>query len=408
MLALVATFAATLTPIPSNAVSADFWCVTCGELGSLDFAANIVMFVPLGLSLALWTGRRWRTVALCMAVTMFIEAMQVRVVAGRDSSLGDLIANSLGGWLGAELALMWGTVVWPRPALAKRLAVCWAAVFAAIGWLTSLGLRPAIVPTSLWVQWTPVRYSYEAFTGNLLKFDINGMNLVAPFPPSTLGLSRAIAGEPWRATATIDRQGLQETRSLIVRIADEFSILITVEQRGSELSCHQKTRSADFRLRSPRVALPNALRASQSTAGGDTVRLICSRADHQLIAGVIDGGESRSESVRLSPSLGWMLVSPFDLPAGRRSLWIGALWLVALGIPGGFWMARAGNQAESGRARVLPAVALVLATIVALSIAPKVAGTAPGAVWEWLASLGGIGAGAALARLVPRRSPAAR
>ena len=401
VLALAATFVATLTPIPGNAVSADFWCVTCGDLGSLDFAANVVMFMPLGLALALWTGRRWRTVAICMAVTMFIEAMQVRVVAGRDSSLGDLIANTLGGWIGAELALMWGTIVWPRPTVAKWLAVCWATVFALIGLLTSLGLRPAHVPTGLWVQWTPVRYSYEAFTGNLLTFDINGMNLVAPFPPSTLGLSRAIAGEPWRATATIDPAGLRKTRSLIVRVADESSILITVEQRGSDLSCHQKTRSADFRLRSPRVALPNVLRADRSSTGSDTLRLICSRADHQLIAGVVDGTQSRSESARLSPSLGWMLVSPFDLPAGSRFLWLGALWLVALGVPGGFWLARAGNPSKARQA--LPAAAIVLATIVTMSLAPRIAGTAPGAWWEWLASLGGVVVGATLARVVPPR-----
>jgi hypothetical protein len=402
-LALAATFVATLTPMPGNAVSADFWCVTCGELGSLDFAANIVMFIPLGLALALWTGRRWRTVVICMAVTMFIEAMQIRVVAGRDSSLGDLIANTLGGWLGAELSLMWGTIVWPRPPVAKRLAVGWAAVVAVIGLLTSFGLQPAHVPAALWVQWTPVRTSYEAFTGRLLTFDVNGINLVAPYPPPNSGLPQAIAGEPWRATATIDRAGLRETRSLIVRIAEEITILITVEQRGSDLSCHQKTRSADFRLRSPRVALPNAFRATNAAPGTDSLRLICARADHQLMAGVIDGNESRTEAVRLSPALGWMLVSPFDLPAERRLLWIGALWLAALAVPAGFWIARSGHHSAGRQAYAIPVVAIGLAIVITLSIAPKAAGIAPAAWWEWLASLGGVVAGVALARVVPRR-----
>jgi CheY-like chemotaxis protein len=53
VLALAATLVATLTPIPGNVVSFSFWCITCGELGSLDFAANVIMFMPLGLGLAL-------------------------------------------------------------------------------------------------------------------------------------------------------------------------------------------------------------------------------------------------------------------------------------------------------------------------------------------------------------------
>jgi hypothetical protein len=397
VLALAATFVATLTPLPGNVVAADFWCVTCGELGSLDFAANIVMFMPVGLALALATGRRWRTVAICVAVTMFIEAMQVRVVAGRDSSLGDLIANTLGGWLGAEIALMWRTVVWPRPSVAKWLALSWSAALALIGLLTSFGLRPAHVSSSLWVQWTPVRTSYTPFTGQLLKFDINGINLVAPFPPSSVG--GEITGEPWRATATVSRAGLAEQRSVIVRVADETMALLSIEQRGSDLSCYQKTRSGDFRFRSLRVALPNALRAGSSSA--EPTRLTCSRANKQLIAGQIDGSEPRAEAVRLSPAWGWLLVSPFDLPAGRRFLWIGVLWLMALGFPSGFWVARARGSSAAPRSVALPITAALAALGVVLVLAPTIAATALGAPWEWLSALGGVAIGVALARVVP-------
>ena len=398
ILALVATFVATLTPIPGNVVSFGFWCITCGDLGSLDFAANIIMFMPLGLGLALWTGRRWRTVAICMATTVFIEAMQVRVVAGRDSSLGDLVANTLGGWLGGELALLWTTIVWPRVIVARRLVVCWAVAFALVGLLTSFGLQPARVPASLWVQWTPSRSSYTAFTGRLLKFDVNGIDLAAPFPSAALGLQGAIGAEPWLATARIAPAGIENARSVIVRVVEETTTLISVEQRGSDLSCYQKTRSSDFRFRSPRAALANALRAGSA---GDTAKLLCGRADRELSAAVVDRQGTRSETLRLSPSLGWLLVSPFDLPARGPFLWIGALWLIALALPGGYWLARA--LAERRYSVWLPGLLSIAALMVALVAGPTLARVAPGAFWEWAAALGGLILGAAMARVVPQR-----
>src|SRR5688500_6019564 len=103
---LVAILVATLTPSPGTPVTANFWCIACGEYGALDVAANVVMFVPFGVALALANQRRWLNVVACMAVTLAIELLQVRVVVGRDASISDLVANSLGGWIGVELGLL--------------------------------------------------------------------------------------------------------------------------------------------------------------------------------------------------------------------------------------------------------------------------------------------------------------
>jgi hypothetical protein len=185
-------------------------------------------------------------------------------------------------------------------------------------------------------------------------------------------------------------------------VADESTTLISIEQRGTDLSCYQKTRSSDFRFRSPRVALTAAL-VSGSTNRADPTHLTCSRADKQLIAGTAEGQQARSESVRLSPSLGWLLVSPFDLPAGRQVAWIGILWLIALALPGGFWLMRARGLPRAGQSIALPIAASVVSMVIVLVVAPTMAGTSPGAWWEWLSALGGAAAGAALARVVPQR-----
>src|SRR5262245_39466874 len=103
LLALAAICVATLTPTPGTP-STSFWCIVCGDRGMLDFAANIVMFVPLGFALMLATERRWLSVIVCVATTFSVELLQVSVVAGRDASLGDLLANTLGGGIGITLA----------------------------------------------------------------------------------------------------------------------------------------------------------------------------------------------------------------------------------------------------------------------------------------------------------------
>jgi len=110
---LLVVFLATLTP-STDTSSAGFWCIACGEFGGLDVLNNIVLFLPLGFAFALASGHRWRSVLACVVVTTFIESMQVRIVPGRDSSLSDLLANSLGGLLGVELALRRALLVRPR------------------------------------------------------------------------------------------------------------------------------------------------------------------------------------------------------------------------------------------------------------------------------------------------------
>ena len=84
---------ATLTPAPGAPVPGDVWCIACGEMGALDLLANIVMFVPFGFALMLATDRPWLSVAVCVATTVMVESLQIRIIVGRDASLGDVLAN---------------------------------------------------------------------------------------------------------------------------------------------------------------------------------------------------------------------------------------------------------------------------------------------------------------------------
>ena len=409
---LAAIGVATLTPSPGTPVTGSLWCIACGELGALDVIANIVMFLPLGFALALATERRWIPVLACVATTLIVESLQINVVIGRDASLSDLMANSLGGWIGCELGLRWRIFLHPTRTSAARLSVVGALLFAVVGVLTSLGLRPAEVPRSLWIQWLPPRPSYEPFTGRVLQFDVNGIDLPQGFPPTSLGLTSVLSGDAWLATTRVDRRALQPTRSIIVRVAEEFTVLVSVEQHGWDLTCHQKTRSADFRFRSPRVLLRGAFQP-EGVRSTNEVNLLCARARGALSAGVRESGDTRTETVRLSPSLGWVLLSPFDIAVSKRLWWVGALWLFALAYPAGFWagmirddagMTRRGRTRTRGRLLV----ALLASLVVGLTVSPTLAGTSRGALWEWAAALGGAATGVITGLAIARiRRPAA-
>lgn len=118
----VAVIAVVFQPRPSAAVgSVDLGYAVIVWLGldavvtptMVEFAWNTVMFVPLTL-LGAWgfptlDWKRW--VAVALLATAIIEGVQLLFLSGRSASLLDLASNTLGGVLGALLALR---STWPR------------------------------------------------------------------------------------------------------------------------------------------------------------------------------------------------------------------------------------------------------------------------------------------------------
>ena len=89
---------------------------------SLEFLANVAMFIPVGLFFLLLLGRRrwWLAIVLGVALTCSIEAAQL-VIPGRVSDYRDVVSNSVGATVGVVIALM---LTWPaaiRRARERRL-----------------------------------------------------------------------------------------------------------------------------------------------------------------------------------------------------------------------------------------------------------------------------------------------
>ncbi|MCR2764189.1 VanZ family protein [Microbacterium sp. zg.B48] len=71
--------------------------------GWFEFAANVVLFVPLGLLLTLLFAHPWRGVMLALGVSAAAELAQF-LIPSREPSLRDVLANVGGAALGAGLA----------------------------------------------------------------------------------------------------------------------------------------------------------------------------------------------------------------------------------------------------------------------------------------------------------------
>ena len=75
----------------------------------IESAANVVMFIPLGLltALLLPSGWRWLTPAGALLFSAAIELCQQSFLPGRHASLQDVWVNTLGAAIGTVLAYAW-------------------------------------------------------------------------------------------------------------------------------------------------------------------------------------------------------------------------------------------------------------------------------------------------------------
>jgi len=69
---------------------------------TVEFAANVLLFVPLGVLLAVLfgAGARWLAFGACVAVSAFIEFAQAVLLPARYATASDLLANVVGAAIG--------------------------------------------------------------------------------------------------------------------------------------------------------------------------------------------------------------------------------------------------------------------------------------------------------------------
>lgn len=384
----------TLKPAPpSTAIPAS--CIICGELGGLDFVLNVGLFVPLGIGLGWLTRRRAVTVAIGIATTLAIESLQWRVVTGRDASLGDLLANTIGTMIGAWLAVEGIRWLNSTRAEARRFVRVAGLVASAIVVGSSMLVQPVQVRLPQWVQWKPERRNMDVFPGQLSSVELNG----AALRPAELLFARDT-----RNTRTLsvhaevaDRVPPTRRPAYIIRIANGYEEGFALLQRGNAAAFRSHMAASNLRLRPLLVGLQNGFAmpgvGSDENGGGLTIE---ARSNSRVIAlSVVSNTTRASVTLRRSVGLVWATLLPWEVAIDDRSWPANAAWLGALVLPVAFftWRSRRRTPDDDGRGVTWWPVALVLAV---LAVVPILGGLSALSVGEWTGVLAGILVGAAI------------
>ncbi|MGH9200820.1 MAG: VanZ family protein, partial [Vicinamibacterales bacterium] len=232
---LVLIALATLQPTQSVVVTPTF-CIFRGPVGGMDFVLNVVLFAPLGMALR-WATGRWNVAVMAgVLTTLFIEVLQSRLIPGRDASLGDLLANTLGTLLGAWIAVELFRWVNASGVAARRYASIFGIIIAAVVLASAWLLQP--FPTRFWqlVRWTPQPPNMDKFQGQVFAAELNGRfipdGVLVATPEMYDSLSRTMT---MRATLGANPPSTRRP-AVIVRIANYLDEGFALSQRGRQVT----------------------------------------------------------------------------------------------------------------------------------------------------------------------------
>lgn len=393
VVALVGIGALTLWPRPELAplsAATPVWCVVCGSHGLVDVVLNVFLFVPLGIGLGV-AGLRMRTALLiAAATTLTVELLQLSVVAGRDSSLSDLVTNTLGAALGYLAARHSRSLVLPAPAAARRLAALWAALVLAVAAITGLSVAPSMPGPPYWGQWTPELGGLLQHEGRVESAAVEGIEMPSRRLPRSQELADSLADGEISATVTATLAGRPARTAPIFRVVDGYGRqALLVAQAGSDLIVESGTRSERLRLRGLTVRMPGVL----PNRARVRIAVASDRREYGVVVHNLHGSAQSLTAAR-SVAWGWALLLPFLSRIDERRQLLDGLWLAALMLPLGWWV-RWGVGGVAGLVVAAAGSGAFLALV--LAGIPLLLGLAAAGAGAWTGGAIGWGAGLAAA-----------
>ena len=381
LVAIVSVLLLTLTPITGPAETVSTLCILCGSYGTADFILNVMMFVPLGYLTARITNSETRALIVLVSLTVAIELAQI-LIPGRYPTLGDVVANVVGGSLGIRASHLRAIRSTRLPDGGKRTAAR-AAPFAlaAALVLTVVLLKPALPDTTYYGQWTADLGQFAQYDGQVHSVRVGTVDL--PGQRLDLAAARAVhrmaRGE---APLVVEFLAGPHTSSLapVFSVFDEHQVEVLVIGIDAEAIVVRMRRLAGtLGLHAPEVRFE---RFHPPEGAESTLRLM---PDAGSFCVRLEGVQSCRTAA--TPARGWSLFTGIPLPAWAPGF-LDAIWLALLGFAAVYFAVR-NTLASPG---LLRSATLFVPTVVY------------GALWllipgdpAWLPGLAGLIAGSAVA-----------
>ncbi|MDR0787702.1 MAG: VanZ family protein [Gemmatimonadota bacterium] len=325
VLGVVFIMMATLFPVPGDFSTPGF-CIFCGERGGSDFLSNIILFAPFGLALAV-RGVSGPLVFLIGGLfSLGIETLQIDIIAGRDASLGDLIANTLGafsGWLCFRTLCFLN-----QPPSSIRRSLGATAITAAV-LLAGLSLfHPRLPDTDSWfMQWTAHLRGMDHYDGTVTSTRLGILSI----PPGRIDQVDTVKADLFTETLVVDGVAGSEPARVapIVSIFDgSQSQVFFIGARGGDLIFQYGARADRLGLDHSTIRVADAF---VEMIPGAPFRLVW-RGDAKGYC-FETGGKYRC-GIGLTVGDTWSLVRFVDRPPTQRAV-IQILWLWVVFIPAG-------------------------------------------------------------------------
>jgi hypothetical protein len=371
--------------------SAPFLCIWCGAQPLRDAVLNVLLFLPLGWSLRRHRSARFALVTCCL-LSALIEFSQYHWIPGRDSSLRDILTNSLGGYLGVLLAEHWRLLLWPDRRTSAILALASVTTWLGI-LLATVALVQVRLPRSVYYgQWAPALGRHDRFQGRLDGVELNGKTISNGRRPESAAIRDILLSDSFTVDVQATDGPLPLWQAPIFALFDHSQRLILMLARSPT--------GFDFQIRNGMMWI--GLRGQDLTMNWQP------RGPDQsfrLTAGVIHGhylirveseGQQVERQLAFSAAWGWSGLLPFDYAFGPEVYLLSALWLGGLLLPAGYWAGRSPS----------PPLVLVLALLGAagLALLPRLSGLPPAHWSEWVSVGAGLGLGILGGRLSRAKS----
>jgi VanZ like protein len=384
----------TLSPQYSATKPPPSFCILCGDTSVLDAILNVFLFIPFGMGLRLAGMSRRRVFAIGLVTTITVELLQL-LIPGRDTSLGDVITNSSGAFIGIICADIWRVILLPSRIAAIRLATGWTILWALLLTASAELAHISLPNTTAWGVWRPELLQHDYFPGRVISATAGGLKTPDAISATSADVRRRLSSDSVVVEASVVSAIATGAPSAIATVYDyKRSQIFMLGQRRGNLIFSLRMRTADVMVETPDIRLDSVFPRHRPSVP-DTIHVAGGLIHHTLWIRAESHGVVRERTHPVDAGLGWSYFLPFPYEYGAETMWLTMIWIAGLAVPAMYWATRA------GRTTIFAAGAALALSLVAIPLATSVHATA---WWEWMGLAIGAGIGVLLGTVTRRSS----